>query len=194
MKMKVLFFIFTTLLIVSLFFNLVMATTSTTEEKSSDILITSIGQSADARMIKVVAQKFNLVCDFEQLAKADIVKNYKILVFVVGGSSKRLGAAGIDKEQELIRTRELVKEAKVRSLKILVMHVGGEARRGALSDSFLNEVVPYADHLIIVEGGNKDGYFTNIGKEKETPLEIVEKILETGELMKNYFEKNLPNL
>jgi len=82
--------------------------------RESDILITSIGQSADARMIKVIAQKFNLISDFEQLAKADIVKNYKILVLVVGGSSKGLGAVGIDKEQELIRTKS--KEMKIPAL------------------------------------------------------------------------------
>ena len=191
MKTKI-FFIVVTVLLISLFsFNGGMAANSNTEEKSLDILITSIGQSADARMIKVVAGKLQLACDFEQVAKPDIIKNYKILVVVVGGSSKGLGAAGIDKEQELIRAQELIKEAKVRSVKILVMHVGGEARRGALSDAFLNEVVPYADHLIIVENGNKDGYFTQISKEKEISLEIVSKILATGELMKVYFDKIL---
>ncbi|MCK4240983.1 MAG: hypothetical protein KAX30_05115 [Candidatus Atribacteria bacterium] len=191
MKTKI-FFIVVTVLLISLFsFNGGMAANSNTEEKSLDILITSIGQSADARMIKVVAAKLQLACDFEQVAKQDIIKNYKILVIVVGGSSKGLGAAGIDKEQELIRAQELIKEAKVRSVKILVMHVGGEARRGALSDAFLNEVVPYADHLIIVENGNKDGYFTQISKEKEISLEIVSKILATGELMKVYFDKIL---
>lgn len=165
--------------------------TSITSIKSPDVLITSVGQSADARMIKVVAAKLQLTCDFEQVAKPDIIKNYKILVVVVGGSSKGLGAAGIDKEQELVRAQELIKEAKVRSVKILVMHVGGEARRGALSDAFLNEVVPYADHLIVVENGNKDGYFTQISKEKEISIEFVTKILATGELMKVYFDKIL---
>jgi len=164
---------------------------STASEKSPDILITSVGQSADARMIKVVANKLQLACDFEQVTKPDIIKNYKILVIVVGGSSKGLGAAGIDKEQELVRAQELIKEAKVRSVKILVMHVGGEARRGALSDAFLNKVVPYADHLIVVENGNKDGYFTQISKEKEISIEFVTKILATGELMKGYFDKIL---
>jgi len=186
------FYIFIAVLLITVFsLSAGMAATSTTGEKSSDILITSVGQSADARMIKVVADKLQITCDFEQIAKPDIIKNYKILVIVVGGSSKGLGAAGIDKEQELIRAQELIKEVKVRNVKILVMHVGGEARRGALSDAFLNEVVPYANHLIIVENGNKDGYFTQISKEKEISLEIVKKILETGELMKNYFDKIL---
>ncbi|PKP60462.1 hypothetical protein CVT91_05125 [Candidatus Atribacteria bacterium HGW-Atribacteria-1] len=191
MKAKI-FFVAVTVLLISLFsFIAGMAATSTTGEKSPDVLITSVGQSADARIIKVVADKLQLDCDFEQLAKPDIIKNYKILVIVVGGSSKGLGAAGIDKEQELVRAQGLIKEAKVRSVKILVMHVGGEARRGALSDAFLNEVVPYADHLIVVENGNKDGYFTRISKEKEIPIEFVTKILATGELMKGYFDKIL---
>lgn len=186
------YYIFTAVLLIALLsLSTGISADSGTGEKSPDILITSVGQSADARMIKVVADKLQLTCDFEQVAKPDIIKNYKILVIVVGGSSKGLGAAGIDKEQELARAQELIKEAKVRSVKILVMHIGGEARRGALSDAFLNEVVPYADHLIVVENGNKDGYFTQISKEKEISIEFVTKILATGELMKGYFDKIL---
>jgi len=191
MEIKKYYIFIAVLLIALLSFSTGTSADSGTGEKNSDILITSVGQSADARMIKVVADKLQLACDFEQLAKPDIIKNYKILVIVVGGSSKGLGAAGIDKEQEIVRAQELIKEAKVRGVKILVMHVGGEARRGALSDAFLNEAVPYADHLIIVENGNKDGYFTQISKEKEIPLEIVTKILATGELMKGYFDNIL---
>ena len=191
MKIKKYYIFMAVLLIALLSLSAGISADSNTGEKSPDILITSVGQSADARMIKVVAGKLQIICDFEQVAKPDIIKNYKILVIVVGGSSKGLGAAGIDKEQEIIRAQELIKEAKVRSVKVLVMHIGGEARRGALSDAFLNEAVPYADHLIVVENGNKDGYFTQISKEKEISIEFVTKILATGELMKGYFDKIL---
>ena len=191
MKIKKLYIFMAVLLIALFTLGAGISADSNTGEKSPDVLITSVGQSADARMIKVVAGKLQIICDFEQVAKPDIIKNYKILVIVVGGSSKGLGAAGIDKEQEIIRAQELIKEAKVRSVKVLVMHIGGEARRGALSDAFLNEAVPYADHLIVVENGNKDGYFTQISKEKEISIEFVTKILATGELMKGYFDKIL---
>jgi len=160
-------------------------------EEPTEVLITSVGQSPDARMVNVLATKHQLKVDYQQLAQPDIIKNYKIVVIVVGGSSKGLGAAGIDKEEELARAAALIKEIKIRSVKLLVMHIGGEARRGILSDSFINEVVPYANHLIIIESGNKDNYFTNASKEKEIPLEVVGKILETGNLLQKYFQNNL---
>jgi len=138
-------------------------------EEPPEVLITSVGQSPDARMVNVLATKYQLKVDYQQLAQPDI----------------------INKEEELARASALIKEIKVRGVKLLVMHIGGEARRGVLSDSFVNEVVPYANHLIIVESGNKDNYFTNISKEKEIPLEVVGKILETGNLLQKYFQNNL---
>ena len=81
---------------------------------------------------------------------------------VVGGSSKGLGAAGIDKEQEIDRVKGLLDAAKSSGMKILVMHVGGEGRRGALSDAFIEVAVPYADALIVVDGGNEDGLFDRL--------------------------------
>lgn len=160
-------------------------------EKLPDVLITSIGQSADARMITVLLTRHGIEPVYEQLASADILKDYKIVIAVVGGSSKGLGAAGIDQKDEIARIKELIKEIEKQEVVLLVMHTGGEARRGALSDAFLDEVVPYADHLIVVEAGNMDGYFTDISKEKDISMEIVAKIVDTGELVKSFIEENL---
>jgi len=160
-------------------------------EEPAEVLLTSVGQSPDARMIDVLGKKYQLKMDYQQLAQPDIVKNYKIVVIVVGGSSKGLGAAGIDKEQELERAAALIKEIKERKIKLLAMHIGGDARRGILSDLFLDAVIPYGDHIMIVESANMDNYFTLISKEKEIPLEMVDKILETGELLQKYFQNNL---
>ena len=164
---------------------------STEPTESSQILITSIGQSADARMVNVLATRYQIETEYEQIAPPEIIKDFKIVIAVVGGSSKGLGAAGIDQDDEIARTKELIQEIKVREVKLLVMHIGGEARRGALSDAFLNEIVPYANHLIVVESGNMDGYFTKMSEENEISLEFVERIVDTGELIKAYIEKQL---
>ena len=160
-------------------------------EDPPKVLLTSVGQSPDARMIDVLGKKYQLKMDYQQLAKPEIVKNYQIVIMVVGGSSKGLGAAGIDKEQELERAAALIKEIKDRKIKLLAMHIGGDTRRGILSDLFLDAVMPYADHLMIVESANMDNYFTRISKEKNIPLEMVGKILEAGELLQKYFQNNL---
>ena len=150
-----------------------------------------IGQSPDARMINVLLSKLNITADYEQIASPEIINEYKVVIAVVGGSSKGLGAAGIDKDQELERTKNLLKIIKEESINLLVMHIGGEARRGALSDAFLDAVVPLADHLIIVESGNPDGYFNKMSNEYKIPLQSVQKIADTGELVKEYIEEVL---
>ena len=160
-------------------------------EEQPEILITSIGQSADGRMINILLTRNNVETVYEQLASSEIIKDFKIVIAVVGGSSKGLGAAGIDKNDEIERTKSLVQEIEEQEIVLLVMHIGGEARRGALSDAFLDEIVPYADHLIVVEAGNMDGYFTDISKEKEISMEVVDKIVDTGELVKSFIEENL---
>jgi hypothetical protein len=161
-------------------------------EEQPEILITSIGQSADARMVNVLLTRHNVETVYEQLALPEDIENFKIVIAVVGGSSKGLGAAGIDKNDEIDRTKSLIQEIEDQEVVLLVMHIGGEARRGALSDAFLDEIVPYADHLIVVEAGNMDGYFTEISKEKEISMEVVDKIVDTGELVKSFIEENLP--
>lgn len=173
------------------FFLLFLTGISFSADETPQILITSIGQSPDARMINVLISRYQIETAYEQLATPEIVKDYKIVIAVVGGSSKGLGAAGIDKEQELSRSKALIKEVKELEVSLLVMHIGGEARRGALSDAFLDVVIPYADHLIIVESGNMDGYFNKMSEEHKIPLQSVEKIVDCGELVKEYIEKNL---
>lgn len=174
-----------------LFCALIVTGTSFAGEENPPVLITSIGQSPDGRMINILAPRLEVSAAFEQLASPEIVKNFKIVIAVVGGSSKGLGAAGIDKDEELARAKALIEEVKAQEIPFLVMHVGGEARRGALSDAFLDEVVPYADHLIIVESGNPDDYFTKMSQEYKIPLESVEKIADTGELFKAFVKEHL---
>ena len=71
-----------------------------------------------------------------------------IVIAVVGGSSKGLGAAGISKEEEKVRGKTLLQEAKRRGIKVLVMHIGGDRRRGELTDAFIKAVAGLADRLI----------------------------------------------
>lgn len=153
-------------------------------------LLTSIGQSADVEMAKTIMAraKLNFTMDPTIKAQALASTNAKTLVIVIGGSSKGLGAAGISAETELERTKALLAEAKKRGMKIIGLHIGGEARRGELSDRFINEAVPSCDYFIVVEEGNKDGLFTKLCGNK-IPLDIVQKISQIGEPLAAAFLK-----
>ncbi|MDY3869141.1 MAG: DUF6305 family protein [Pyramidobacter sp.] len=137
---------------------------------AADVALTSIGQGPDAMMVKVVLRSLKVTPDFEALMKPEALTDQKVLIAVVGGSSKGLGAAGIDKEQEVVRTKALCDAAVAKGMKILIMHVGGEGRRGTLSDLFVNAAAPYGDAMIIVDGGNTDGIFTKYAEAKNIEI------------------------
>ena len=106
------------------------------------------------------------------LVTGDNLGDTKTLIIAAGASSKGLGAAGIDENDELNRAADLVKKAKEKNIKIVVVHIGGEARRGDLSDKFINPVLNSADHIIVVKGGDKYGLFTNAAKSKGIPIDV----------------------
>lgn len=139
--------------------------------EASEIALTSIGQSPDAVMVNVILKKMKVAADYNATMKEADLQGQKVLIAVVGGSSKGLGAAGIDRNDELKRGIALVNAAKAKGMKALVMHVGGEGRRGDLSDLFVKGVFPLADALIVVRGANADGLFDQVKPASVTLVE-----------------------
>jgi len=152
------------------------------------VLLTSIGQSADVEMVKALMDNAGIEHKMDKLAKASDLGDEKTLILAVGGSSKGLGAAGIDADQELERTMELIGAAKDKGIKIISMHIGGENRRGELSDRFIGPAFEAADYMIIVEEGNKDGLFTKIASENGIPMDVVASVADALEYLKGAFK------
>ena len=125
-------------------------------------LVTSGGQSADYQMIATVMEKQGMEFTTNNLATSADLGDAKTLIVVVGGSSKGLGAAGIDADGELERLDELMTAAKDAGLSIIAMHTGGEARRGDLSDKFITPVFNMADYAIVVSSGDSDGMMNDL--------------------------------
>ena len=126
-------------------------------------VLTSIGQSADVDIVKTLCTKAGLTIETNGTLKADeLPADCKTLILAVGGSSKGLGAAGIDADGELARTKALLEKAKSQGTKVLAMHTGGSARRGTLSDSFIKPAFEAADVAIVVSEGDSDGLMKGI--------------------------------
>lgn len=167
------------------------AAEETTEETAEEgavtislpILMTSAGQSADVQMFNAIASRSGVEATARELVEADDIEvgEYNTLVIVVGGSSKGLGAAGIDAEQEQARVDAIIEKLQD-SVTIVVAHIGGQARRGELSDGFINAVLPYAQYLIVVEEGDSDGLFSNYAAENNIPISICPDIASVGEV------------
>lgn len=151
-------------------------------------LITSFGQSQDANFVDLLSKRLKLDHSYEMLIYAKSVdwSKCKTLIYVLGGSGKGLGSAGLDIPTEVKRCRELIAEAKKHGCKLIAMHIGGEDRRHANSDPFL-AFCKDADYMIIKEDGNKDGYFTQAAKDAGIPIRLVKTTMEIQNVLKEVF-------
>lgn len=148
---------------------------------AADVVLTPFGQSPDAMMVKVVLKKLGVDGRLEKILQADGLQDEKVLITVVAGSSKGLGEAGIDKDAEIARVKEVAAAAKAKGMNVLVMHIGGKGRRGTLTDMFIVEAVPLADKLIVVEGGDYDGLFAGLVEGTDLDVIPANSVRETGE-------------
>jgi len=184
-----------TVIIATLLFMLLLPNLSLAQDLPQaelPIMITSSGQSPDAFVVKVLLDRAKISSTFLELLKAEELKGYKTLLIVMGGSTKGLGAAGIDEKFELDRTKKVIEEAEKQGLIMLGIHIGGEGRRGPLSMQFIEVVAPRMKCLIVTEEGNKDGYFTRLSEEKKIPLVILKTTPEVGGVLQKIFQQDTP--
>jgi hypothetical protein len=152
------------------------------------VLISSAGQSADVKLVKMLAQREGLNATTVLMAKSSDLNSIKTLIIVPGFSSKGLGAAGVSQQEEFDRVQALVKSANDLKIPIVMLHIGGNARRKGQSDSFNKLVAENSKYMIVVRQGDEDGFFTTISKEKNIPLILVDKIAETEVPLGNLFK------
>ncbi len=152
------------------------------------VLISSAGQSADVKLVKMLAQRQGLNATTILMAKPADLTGFRTLIIVPGFSSKGLGAAGISQQEEMERVRTLIKSANDLKIPIVMLHIGGNARRQGQSDAFNKIVGENSKFMIVVKQGDEDGFFTTISKAKKIPLTLVEKIVETETPLGNLFK------
>ena len=152
------------------------------------ILVTSGGQSADYQMIATIMGKVGMDYEVSNLCTSADLGDAKTLIIVVGGSSKGLGAAGIDADGELARLTELLDGAKAAGLTVIAMHTGGEARRGELSDKFITPIFEKADYAIVVTSGDEDGLMSGICASKGIPMDGIKSISEVATVLPAAFK------
>jgi hypothetical protein len=140
------------------------------------ILISSAGQSADVKLVSLLASREKLDAVTIPLANADDLEGIRTLVIVPGFSSKGLGAAGVSQEQEMERVKALLDAAQKVQLPIVLVHLGGSARRQGQSDAFNALAGKNSRHMIVVSQGNEDGFFSDIASAGKIPLELVENM------------------
>ena len=149
--------------------------------------ITSLGQSPDAFTVNVLAKRAKLKIDYNSLLPAKEVSHYKTLFMTVGASLKGFGSAGVNLDTEIKRGEEIIKAARQSKVFLVIAHTGGEGRREQMSNKLLDKVAEKADYLIVLEDGNKDGYFTNVASKNKIPLKLIGNIFEIQTVLKEMF-------
>ena len=153
------------------------------------VMLTSVGQSADVNIINTLFSRSGIDSSMSNTLTENDLGGYKTLVLAIGGSSKGLGAAGIDENQELARVSALIEKAKADGIRILAMHIGGSARRGVLSDMFIPNSIENADAAIILSEGDTDNLMRDILVSKGIPTEYIETQIDSLEPIKILFGK-----
>jgi hypothetical protein len=156
---------------------------------SKPAFLTTVGQSADIEMVKVLLDRGAIPHkDNAQATAGDLAASgAKTLVVVLGGSTKGLGAAGISADAEIERAKALLTEAKKLGMTVIGVHVGGEARRGQLSDRFIQAAVPACHYVIAVADGDKDGFIGRLCG-AAIPFDKVERIARAVEPLQKAFK------
>lgn len=152
---------------------LVLATATMAAPKpSKPALITSAGQSTDGLILKTVLtnRATGDTIPFEKLANPGNLNGIRTLIVSVGLSTKGLGAAGVNADQEKARVKSLLDAAKKNDVFVILVHIGGTSRRGAGSDDLARMVGEYAHHIMVIKASNDDGFFTRMSQERKIPF------------------------
>jgi hypothetical protein len=153
------------------------------------VLLTSAGQSADVQILKTLFDRSKVTAKTLPLAKPADLAGVKTLVIAVGGSSKGLGAAGIDAEKETARLKSVLAKARELKIPVLAMHIGGESKRGDLSDGLYRLVAAGAAQVIIVKSGDHDGFLSKTAAANQVPHHTVDRLVAVMEPIKTIFGK-----
>jgi hypothetical protein len=155
--------------------------------------ITSAGQGSDILIARQLFLRAGLAEPaVDARLPADSLAGVETLVVVVGGSAKGLGQAKDAADAELARVDALLDASAERRIQVLCLHLGRENRRGPLSDLFIRPVAERAQHLLILEGGDTDGYFRGVAEERGVPLAVSADYVELVQQINALFGWKLP--
>ena len=79
-----------------------------------------------------MAKRIVLEHVYNRLGKAANIKNFNILILVIGGSGKALGVNGVNISDEIERCDTLIEKAREEKMYILGIHIGGLVNQSRL--------------------------------------------------------------
>jgi len=104
------------------------------------------------------------------------LKDIKTIVFVVGYSSLGEKLQGISYEEEKIRIEKLLQKAKDDKLAILTVVIGREQLHDKKNEELLKLIGKQADYLIGMRDSSSTSILTDLAKDEDIPLTLVNKV------------------
>lgn len=150
------------------------------------LLITGTGQTPCSLTLHTLAGRLGIQATYDPMIAR--VSGYETVAVAMGASLKGMGAAGINQEEELERSKVMFERAKASGAKIIGFHIGEEARRNDIADRYIEPFLPLCDLLVVLEKGNQDDLFTKASETHGVPLIVVADIAELMSLVAEMFE------
>lgn len=140
------------------------------EEK---ILITSAGQATESSIMLSIADNLNLEADYRPRALGTDLYDYKSVVIMLGFSANGLSHTNRSFQEELTRTKQLVKEAKLANLPIILVNISGLFRDDSQTWQLFEQTAPFADYFIGLKNMKNADSSIKILRENSVPVTLV---------------------
>ncbi len=145
------------------------------------VVITSAGQSTDTYILRDISNQLMIRSFFMPQVKAVDLKDIKTIVFVVGYSSLGMKLQNISYEEEKTRIEKLVEMAKESEMTVMTIVIGGEQQHVNKTEELLRIIGKNADYLIGLRGSSYEGVLSELAKEGDIPLTLVNGVNDISE-------------
>lgn len=145
------------------------------------VVITSAGQSTDSYIVRDISNQLMISSFFMPQAKYMDLKDINTVVFVVGYSSIGMKFQNISYDEEKERIQELLEESKNSELKVITIVLGGEHTHDKKTEELLRLIGTQSDYLIGLRESSKEGILTELAKEGNIPLTLVNGVNDISE-------------
>nr|WP_280922969.1 DUF6305 family protein [Virgibacillus litoralis] len=143
------------------------------EEK---VLITSAGQATESSIMLSIADNLNLEADYRPRALGTDLYDYKSVVIILGFSANGLSHTNRSFQEELTRTKQLVKEARLENLPIILVNISGVFRDNAQTWQLFEHTAPFADYFIGLKNMKKTDSSIRMLRENSVPVTLVTEL------------------
>ncbi len=123
-----------------------------------------------------IADNLNLEADYRPRALGTDLYDYKSVVIMLGFSANGLSHTNRSFQEELTRTKQLVKEAKLANLPIILVNISGLFRDNSQTWQLFEQIAPFTDYFIGLKNMKNADDSIKILRENSVPVTLVTEL------------------